>query len=81
MDGIIRMEASELNRHDIGTVITFLYIMPKSGIEAVITGELRQIYHMTNLTILSLMSPHRDDQELEEFELDRVTEITKVKVL
>lgn len=65
-----RIPAGHLSGAHIGRVVSFAYLLPPGGVAAVVTGELRQVYHTSADTILNLCS-HTEDTagEMTEFVL------------
>lgn len=58
----------------IGRVISFEWTFPSSHVHAVVTGELRQVYHVSGETTLNLCA-HEEYSDLEEFTLSGDTAI------
>lgn len=52
--------AHNLSGREISAVVSFSYLLPPGGVAAVVTGELRQIYHTSAETALNLCS-HTED--------------------
>lgn len=68
--------AGELSHGDICGMVRFTWTFPRSGVEAVVTGELRQIFHIGGLVTLNLTS-REEPGEIEEFEMTPETRIGK----
>lgn len=66
------LAASHLSGQHIGEIVSFHWTMPGGGrTQAVVTGELRQVYHTSAQTVLNLCSHLEDSMgELDEFVLE-----------
>jgi hypothetical protein len=75
-DGPYSSHVNNLTWGDIGSTVRFNWRM-RSGVHAVVTGELRQIYYTAADIILNLSSgADTDGGELSEFVLEPGTPIT-----
>ncbi|QUD15880.1 hypothetical protein [Nocardia phage KYD2] len=63
------VESSHLHAGYIGHPVIFNWRFPSSDVKAVVTGELRQIYHNSAETVLNLTAPDSDTADLTEFTL------------
>lgn len=72
--------AHHLSGREIGSVISFDYLLPPGGVAAVVTGELRQVYHTSADTIVNLCS-HTEDTagDMTEFVLSPNQQVREVK--
>lgn len=60
LDAPDRIPSGHLSGAHIGRVVSFAYLLPPGGVAAVVTGELRQVYHTSAETVLNLCS-HTED--------------------
>ena len=61
--------STHLHAGHIGSLVIFNWRFPSSDVKAVVTGELRQIYHNAAETVLNLTAPDSDSADLTEFTL------------
>ena len=61
--------SAHLHAGHIGSLVIFNWRFPSSDVKAVVTGELRQIYHNAAETVLNLTAPDSDSADLTEFTL------------
>lgn len=61
--------SASLHAGHIGSLVVFNWRFPSSDVKAVVTEELRQIYHNAAETVLNLTAPDRMDCDLTEFTL------------
>lgn len=67
--GIEHITAADLNHSDINSLIVFTWRMPRSGIQAVITGILCEISLHPDSVIVEVRAYDNDSGELSVFEL------------
>lgn len=65
----VGVPSAQLHAGHIGSLVVFNWRFPSSDVKAVVTGELRQIYHNAAETVLNLTAPDRMDCDLTEFTL------------
>lgn len=65
----------------IGSDVTFEWVYPHSGVEARLTGELRQIYHNGAETTVNITGRENSTGDLEEFTFDHSSVVDVVEVI
>lgn len=65
----VGVPSAHLHAGHIGSLVVFNWRFPSSDVKAVVTGELRQIYHTASETVVNLTAPDRMDCDLTEYTL------------